>query len=335
MNPATTLPESIRLPDAPAGLRASRWNNITAIAGVVIKELRRRKDFYVLFVLTALITLVMGSVSIFGEDKIVRYLKEVCLFLIWASSLVIAITTTARQIPTERENRTLFPLLERVCPPEPRVEPEIDYLAKDYGSFRRLMLDRLAHQLGRVRYLSIADGKRLVAGLERLPGQIEEILAGEADLVRVAQSLAAARSLFFIGRVRGFPVAREGAQKFKEISYRHAEAYQTSELKHGPLALIDPEVPTVALVPRDELTERNIGALHEIDARKGPLVVITHAEVDLGEIRARRIDVPRNEPELDPILLTIPLQLLAYHAAQHLGHDIDKPRNLAKSVTVE
>ena len=91
----------------------------------------------------------------------------------------------------------------------------------------------------------------------------------------------------------------------------------------------------MALVPRDELTERNIGALHEIDARKGPLVVVTHADVDLGEVGARRIDVPRNEPELDPILLTIPLQLLAYHAAQHLGHDIDKPRNLAKSVTVE
>ena len=193
----------------------------------------------------------------------------------------------------------------------------------------------LALQLGRVRDLSIADGKRLVAGLEKLPGQIEEILAGEADLVEVARDLAEARSLFFIGRVRGFPVAREGAQKFKEISYRHAEAYQTSELKHGPLALIDPEVPTVALVPRDELTERNIGALHEIAARKGPLVVVTHADVDLGEVGARRIEVPRNEPELDPILLTIPLQLLAYHAAQHLGHDIDKPRNLAKSVTVE
>ena len=113
MNPATTLPASTKLPDAPAGLRASPWNNVTAIAGVVIKELRRRKDFYVLFVLTALITLVMGSVSIFGEDKIVRYLKEVCLFLIWASSLVIAITTTARQIPMERENRTLFPLLAK------------------------------------------------------------------------------------------------------------------------------------------------------------------------------------------------------------------------------
>ena len=114
MNPATTLPESIKLPDAPAAaLEASPWNNVTAIAGVVIKELRRRKDFYVLFVLTALITLVMGSVSIFNEDKVVRYLKEICLFLIWASSLVIAITTTARQIPMERENRTLFPLLAK------------------------------------------------------------------------------------------------------------------------------------------------------------------------------------------------------------------------------
>src|SRR6476661_10238540 len=100
----------------------------------------------------------------------------------------------------------------------------------------------LALQLGRVRDLSIADGRRLVAGLERLPAQIEEVLAGQEGLVEVARSLAEAQSLFFIGRVRGFPVAREGAQKFKEISYRHAEAYQTSELKHGPLALIDPEV---------------------------------------------------------------------------------------------
>jgi glucosamine--fructose-6-phosphate aminotransferase (isomerizing) len=134
-------------------------------------------------------------------------------------------------------------------------------------------------------------------------------------------------------------VAREGAQKFKEISYRHAEAYQTSELKHGPLALISPEVPTVAIVPDDELTDRNVGALHEIAARRGPLVVITHETVDLGDLADRadveRIDVPPNERELDPILLTVPLQLLAYHAALRLGHDIDKPRNLAKSVTVE
>ncbi len=193
----------------------------------------------------------------------------------------------------------------------------------------------LALQLGRVRDLSIADGKRLIAGLTRLPDQIEQILAGEDALADIAKDLATAESLFFVGRVRGFPVAREGAQKFKEISYRHAEAYQTSELKHGPLALISPEVPTIAIVPDDELTDRNIGALHEIAARGGPLVVVTHPGVDLGDLDVRRIDVPRSQRELDPILLTIPLQVLAYHAALTLGHDIDKPRNLAKSVTVE
>jgi glucosamine--fructose-6-phosphate aminotransferase (isomerizing) len=193
----------------------------------------------------------------------------------------------------------------------------------------------LALQLGRVRDLSIADGRRLIAGLNRLPELIEQVLAQEDALADLAGRLAAAESLFFVGRVRGFPVAREGAQKFKEISYRHAEAYQTSELKHGPLALISEQVPTIAVVPYDELTDRNVGALHEIAARRGPLVVVTHADVDLGGLHVTRIDVPRSERELDPILLTIPLQLLAYHAALELGHDIDKPRNLAKSVTVE
>src|SRR2546422_11693506 len=114
MNPATDLSEPSKLPEAsgPAQSTNSRAN-VQAIAGVAIKELCRRKDFYVLFVLTALITLVMGSVNIFNEGGIVRYLKEICLFLIWMSSLVIAITTTARQLPAERENRTLFPLLAK------------------------------------------------------------------------------------------------------------------------------------------------------------------------------------------------------------------------------
>ncbi len=128
----------------------------------------------------------------------------------------------------------------------------------------------LALQLGRVRDLSIADGRRLVGGLQRLPGQIAEVLDQEPAIAAIAERLAEAESLFFIGRVRGYPVAREGAQKFKEISYRHAEAYQTSELKHGPLALIDERVPTVAVVPDDELTDRNVGALHEVAAREGP-----------------------------------------------------------------
>jgi glucosamine--fructose-6-phosphate aminotransferase (isomerizing) len=192
----------------------------------------------------------------------------------------------------------------------------------------------LALRLGRVRDLSIADGKRLIAGLQLLPGQIQEILDREKELAAVAATLAEAESLFFIGRVRGFPVAREGAQKLKEISYRHAEAYQTSELKHGPLALISPDLPTLALVPDDELLDKNLTTLGEIQARGGRVLAVGHRAHD-ARLADDVILVPRNEPELDPLLLAIPLQLLAYHAALRLGHDIDKPRNLAKSVTVE
>jgi glutamine---fructose-6-phosphate transaminase (isomerizing) len=193
----------------------------------------------------------------------------------------------------------------------------------------------LALSLSRVRDLSIADGQRIIAGLRSVPGQIEKIIADEPHIADVARELAGAQSLFFIGRVRGFPVAREGAQKFKEISYRHAEAYQTSELKHGPLALICETLPTVAILPDDELTDRNLAAMQQIVARRGPLVVVTHPGVSLGELDVPTVTVPKNERELDPILLTVPLQIMAYHAALALGHDIDKPRNLAKSVTVE
>ena len=191
----------------------------------------------------------------------------------------------------------------------------------------------LALMLGRVRDLSITDGQRIVAGLTDLSGQIEQVLAAESMIAEVAADLATARSLFFIGRVRGFPIAREGAQKFKEVTYRHAEAYQASELKHGPLALIDEELPTVAIVPDDELTDRNLGAIEQIKARNGRLVMITHPGVP--DCDSVRITVPKNERELDPVLLIIPIQLMAYHAARALGRDIDKPRNLAKSVTVE
>jgi glucosamine--fructose-6-phosphate aminotransferase (isomerizing) len=136
----------------------------------------------------------------------------------------------------------------------------------------------------------------------------------------------------FVGRVRGYPVAREGAQKLKEISYVHAEAYPASELKHGPLALISPELPTVAIVPDDELLEKNLTILGQIRARSGRILMVGHHVSDAAD---DCIVVPKNEPELDPILLTIPLQLFAYHAAVALGRDVDKPRNLAKSVTVE
>ncbi len=187
---------------------------------------------------------------------------------------------------------------------------------------------------GRVRDLSFADGQRIVGGLRALPAQIEEVLAGEAEIAEVAKRYADAQHMFFTGRVRGWPVAREGAQKLKEISYLHAEAYQASELKHGPLALIDPEMPTVAVIPGDELVAKNIATVTEIKARGGPVIAVTSADLPAGLADAV-IQVPRTEPELNPILLTIPLQLFAYHVAVTLGRDIDKPRNLAKSVTVE
>ncbi|KXO98990.1 glutamine--fructose-6-phosphate transaminase (isomerizing) [Tsukamurella pseudospumae] len=212
--------------------------------------------------------------------------------------------------------------------------PEVSVASTKANTHMAVGFALLALALGRVRDLSITDGTRIVKGLKALPAQIGEIIDAPGDVEQAAKLLAEAPSLFFIGRVRGYPTAREGAQKFKEISYRHAEAYQASELKHGPLALINPEMPTVAIVPDDELLDRNIGALHEIAARGGDIVAITNPGVDLPESKVT-LTVPKNEPELDPILLMIPTQLLAYYAALSLGLNIDRPRNLAKSVTVE
>ncbi|MEW2517831.1 glutamine--fructose-6-phosphate transaminase (isomerizing) [Actinacidiphila alni] len=190
----------------------------------------------------------------------------------------------------------------------------------------------LALHLGRIRDLSVADGKRIIEGLRRLPGQIDEILKTEPEIKQLARRYADAKSMLFIGRVRGYPVAREASLKLKEVSYIHAEAYPASELKHGPLALIDPSMPTVAIVPDDDLLEKNRAAMEEIKARSGRILAVAHQPQEKAD---DTIIVPKNENELDPILMGIPLQLFAYHTALALGRDIDKPRNLAKSVTVE
>ncbi|MGA2824545.1 MAG: glutamine--fructose-6-phosphate transaminase (isomerizing) [Streptosporangiaceae bacterium] len=188
--------------------------------------------------------------------------------------------------------------------------------------------------IGRVRDMSAAEGSRIVAGLRALPEQINHVLAQEDNIATIAGQFADAEHMFYIGRVRAWPVAREGAQKLKEISYVHAEAYQASELKHGPLALIDASMPSVVLVPDDELFSKNISTIEQIKARGGPVIAVTSGDLptDLADAVIR---VPHCTPELDPILLTIPLQMFAYHMAAKLGRDIDKPRNLAKSVTVE
>jgi glutamine---fructose-6-phosphate transaminase (isomerizing) len=192
----------------------------------------------------------------------------------------------------------------------------------------------LALLLGRVRDMSSASGQRIVAGMRALPGQIEQVLAAEEQIAQIARQFAGAEHMFFIGRVRGWPVAREGAQKLKEVSYVHAEAYQAAELKHGPLALINSSMPSVVIVPSDDLVSKNVSTIEQIKARGGPVIAVTSTDLPSGLADAV-VRVPRGEPELEPLLLNVPLQLLAYHVAAKLGRDIDKPRNLAKSVTVE
>jgi glucosamine--fructose-6-phosphate aminotransferase (isomerizing) len=197
----------------------------------------------------------------------------------------------------------------------------------------------LALQLGRVRDLGPGDGARLIDGLDALPDAIASALSSEPAVAAVARDLVApAAGMFFVGRVGGYPVAQEGAQKLKEVSYVHAEAYPAAELKHGPLALVGPEVPTVVVLPHDALLDKNLATVEEIRARRGPVIAVTDAPPEVLEADDRFaavLRVPRSEPELAPVLLGIPLQLLAYHAALALGRDIDRPRNLAKSVTVE
>lgn len=212
--------------------------------------------------------------------------------------------------------------------------PEIAVVSTKTFTSTAVAFALLGIHLGRIRDLSTADGARLLNALTALPEQIDSIIRREEEVAELADMLVEREHAYFIGRSAGYTVAMEGALKLKEVSYLHAEAYPASELKHGPLALIAPETPTIVIIPRDELFPKNVSTIEEIRARRGPLIAITHP----GELPVTVegvMGVPKSEPELDPILLNIPLQLLAYHVALKKGCDIDKPRNLAKSVTVE
>ena len=214
--------------------------------------------------------------------------------------------------------------------------PEISVTSTKTFTVTSVVFALLALHLGRVRDLGPSEGRRIVDALLALPGQIAEVLAHEEEAAAVGRRIAAARSAFYVGRVGGHAIALEAAQKLKEVSYVHAEAYPGAELKHGPLALVDPEVPTVVVLPDDHLLDKNLASISEIRARRGPVVAVTDADLDASALDLEAVlRVPRTEPELAPILHSIPLQLVAYHAALELGRDIDKPRNLAKSVTVE
>ncbi|HKS57970.1 MAG TPA: glutamine--fructose-6-phosphate transaminase (isomerizing) [Steroidobacteraceae bacterium] len=213
--------------------------------------------------------------------------------------------------------------------------PEIAVVATKTFTSTVVALALLAIHLGRIRDMSTAHGARLLKALEALPAQVDSILAQEPHIAALAAQIAKSSDAYFVGRAAGFPIAMEGALKLKEISYLHAEAYPASELKHGPLALISPETPTVVLLPRDDLFTKNLSTIEEIRARSGPVYVVTHPGDALPMKVNGAIEVPKSEPELDALLLNIPLQLLAYHVALAKDRNIDQPRNLAKSVTVE
>lgn len=184
--------------------------------------------------------------------------------------------------------------------------------------------------------LSDDEEKEHLRALRHLPDAMSKVLALEPQIMAWSELLARRDNMLFLGRGMHYPIALEGALKMKEISYIHAEAYPAGELKHGPLALVSNEMPVIAVAPNDMLLEKLRSNMHEVSARNGRLFVF--ADVDCGLVPSEGIEVIRlNEyyGPLSPILHTVPMQLLAYHAALARGTDIDKPRNLAKSVTVE
>jgi glucosamine--fructose-6-phosphate aminotransferase (isomerizing) len=198
------------------------------------------------------------------------------------------------------------------------------------------ILTLLAVHLGRMRQLSAKRALDVLHGLEALPGQIEKILAQDAAFKKVAKKYARAEDFFFLGRGYTFPIALEGALKLKEISYIHAEGYSAAEMKHGPIALIDPQTPTVFLVPQDAMYEKTMANLAMIRARQGPIIALaTAGDQAIKKVADDVIYLPPALDLLNPIMATVPLQLFAYHIAVARGCDVDKPRNLAKSVTVE
>jgi len=194
----------------------------------------------------------------------------------------------------------------------------------------------LAVGVGRRRALDPERAQTLIEQLRRIPLQIESIIKNEKRIVEVAHTVARARSALFLGRGYGFPVALEGALKLKEISYIHAEGYAAGEMKHGPIALVEPGLPVVSVVPSGRLYEKTVSNMQEVRAREGYVIAIaTEGNDHIQTVADDVIFIPESDPALMPLLATIPLQLLSYHVADIRGTDIDQPRNLAKSVTVE
>ena len=214
--------------------------------------------------------------------------------------------------------------------------PEIGVASTKVFVSQLTVLALLTLLLGRQRQMSMTMGSRIAKELLNIPDQVEAILKDNDQIAQIAKKYSGYKNFFFLGRKYNFPLALEGALKLKEISYLHAEGGPSGELKHGPLAMIDQNFPAIFIIPQDSVYQKNISNLEEVRARRGRIIAVaTAGDEEIAKVADDVIYIPKTLEMLTPLLVAVPLQLLAYHVANHLGLDVDKPRNLAKSVTVE
>ncbi len=214
--------------------------------------------------------------------------------------------------------------------------PEIGVASTKAFTSQLVVLSLIALLLGRMRNLSKIEGIQIARSIKELPEKVEQILDNAEQIKQIAKEFSYSRNFLYLGRGYNFPVALEGALKLKEISYIHAEGYPSAEMKHGPIALIDENMPVVFIAPKDEIYDKVISNIEEVRSRKGRVIAIaTENDKTITKYAEKVIYIPETLPMLTPILTVIPLQLLAYYIAVELGCNVDQPRNLAKSVTVE
>ena len=242
-------------------------------------------------------------------------------------SHLIALTNTLDSSIARKANAQLYTR----CGPEISVTTTKCFLTQIEAFY--LFAIHLAARLGR---LKPDEAEEMLRPAFVIPQQIEAILGLERQIEKIARKYGKASDFLYLGRGINYPVALEGALKLKEISYIHAEGYSAGEMKHGPIALIDEEMPVVVIIPNDNVFEKTMSNLKEVESRNGRIIAVTdHRTPELEEVAWEIIEVPSTNRFLTPVLTTVPLQLLAYHVAVYRGTDVDQPRNLAKSVTVE
>jgi glucosamine--fructose-6-phosphate aminotransferase (isomerizing) len=214
--------------------------------------------------------------------------------------------------------------------------PEIGVAASKTFTSQITIMTLLAVLMGRMRHLAATRGADILRALEKIPAQMEQVLQQNDQIAGIAKKYCDAKSFLYLARQYNYPIALEGALKLKEISYIHAEGYPAAEMKHGPIALVEPRTPSVFICPKDGVYDKVMANIEEVKARKGPVIALaTEGDKEIAHKADDVIYVPATVDCLTPLLTVVPLQLLAYHIAVLRGCDVDKPRNLAKSVTVE